>query len=192
MYVGDFKANSIVAIPFNSINPVTKAAAAFDSTPTLAVIKVGANEINNLSSAVGIDAVTGLLRNSTSVVINENTESYTGFNTAYIDTSDAFFSTGEDYAVIVDAGLIGGVTADGMLVGTFSLENRYNHNYATVETDFNVIQSLRLILAALTGRVAGAEGNSITFKDINNTVTRITATVDANGNRTAVTVNGGD
>lgn len=56
-----------------------------------------------------------------------------------------------------------------------------------IETGYTVRESLRLIVAALAGKVSGASGTTITIRDINDTVDRIVATVDASGNRTAVT-----
>ena len=52
-------------------------------------------------------------------------------------------------------------------------------------------QSLKVLGAGMAGIVAGAATTSMTFKGWNgNATTRITATVDASGNRTAVTVVG--
>lgn len=56
-----------------------------------------------------------------------------------------------------------------------------------VETGITERQALRLILAALAGKVSGAGTTTITFRNVGDTKTRITATVDANGDRTAVT-----
>lgn len=56
-----------------------------------------------------------------------------------------------------------------------------------VETGFSVEQSLRLILSALAGKLSGAPSGPILIRDVNDTKNRINATVDANGNRTAVT-----
>jgi hypothetical protein len=58
-----------------------------------------------------------------------------------------------------------------------------------VETSFTLRQALRLILSALAGKLSGAGGTSIAIRDINDTKDRIDATVDASGNRTAVTTN---
>lgn len=57
----------------------------------------------------------------------------------------------------------------------------------TVETGLTVRQALRLISAALAGKVSGAETSTVTIRNVGDTKDRITATVDANGNRTAVT-----
>lgn len=56
-----------------------------------------------------------------------------------------------------------------------------------IESGYTLRQSLRLVLSALVGKLSGAPGTSISIRDINDTVDRIVATVDSNGNRTAVT-----
>lgn len=56
----------------------------------------------------------------------------------------------------------------------------------SVEAGLDVTGALRLILAALVGKVSGAEGTTITFRSVGDSKNRIVATVDANGNRTAI------
>lgn len=57
-----------------------------------------------------------------------------------------------------------------------------------VETGLTVRQSLRLIAAATGGKVSGAAGSTITIRNaVADSKDRIVATVDANGNRTAIT-----
>lgn len=48
-------------------------------------------------------------------------------------------------------------------------------------------QAFKLFLAALVGKVSGAGTPTIVFRDVNDTKDRIVASVDADGNRTAVT-----
>lgn len=48
-------------------------------------------------------------------------------------------------------------------------------------------QAFKLLLAVLVGKVSGAGGSTITFRDVDDTKNRVVANVDANGNRTAVT-----
>ena len=55
-----------------------------------------------------------------------------------------------------------------------------------VETGYTLRQSTRLMLAALAGKLSGADGTTVTIRDVNDTADRIVATVDSNGNRTAV------
>ena len=58
-----------------------------------------------------------------------------------------------------------------------------------IETGYTLRESIRLILSASAGKISGAETTTVIIRDINDTVNRIIATVDANGNRTAVTKN---
>lgn len=58
---------------------------------------------------------------------------------------------------------------------------------ALVEPGLTLRQALRLIAAATAGRVSGAAGTTVTIRNaVADTKPRITATVDANGNRTAI------
>jgi hypothetical protein len=56
-----------------------------------------------------------------------------------------------------------------------------------IESGYSLRESVRLILSALVGKLSGADSTTVTIRDINDTVNRIVATVDANGNRTTVT-----
>lgn len=49
-------------------------------------------------------------------------------------------------------------------------------------------QALRIVLAALAGKVSGADTNAPVFRAADDSKNRITATVDADGNRSAVTL----
>jgi hypothetical protein len=57
-----------------------------------------------------------------------------------------------------------------------------------VETGFTLRDTLRLMAAVLLGEAAGAETNQIVFRNLADTKTRVTATVDQHGNRAAVVV----
>lgn len=59
-----------------------------------------------------------------------------------------------------------------------------------VEAGMNLRAALRIITAALAGKVSGAAGTTVTIRDVNDTKDRIVATVDASGNRSAVTLDG--
>lgn len=58
-----------------------------------------------------------------------------------------------------------------------------------VETGLTVRQSLRALSAALAGVLSGAGTTTITIQGAGVATDRITATVDANGNRSAITLN---
>lgn len=57
---------------------------------------------------------------------------------------------------------------------------------AIVESGLSVREALQVIAAATAGKVSGAETTTIVFRDTADTKDRITATVDASGNRTAI------
>jgi hypothetical protein len=57
---------------------------------------------------------------------------------------------------------------------------------AGVETGLTVRQALRLHASALYGKLSGAATATISIRDTNDTKNRIVATVDADGNRSAV------
>lgn len=56
-----------------------------------------------------------------------------------------------------------------------------------IETNYSMREALRLMLSALAGKVSGAETTTVTIRSLNDDKNRIVATVDSNGNRTAVT-----
>ena len=57
-----------------------------------------------------------------------------------------------------------------------------------IETGLSVRETLRLCAAALAGKISGADGATITIRNaVADDADRIVATVDANGNRTAIT-----
>jgi hypothetical protein len=59
-----------------------------------------------------------------------------------------------------------------------------------IETGWTVRKALRIIAAACAGKVSGAAANAPVFRSITDGKNRITATTDADGNRSAVTLDG--
>lgn len=60
---------------------------------------------------------------------------------------------------------------------------------AGIETGITPRQGLRVMLAALAGKLSGAATTTVNIRDTNDTVNRIAATVDSDGNRSAITLN---
>ena len=58
---------------------------------------------------------------------------------------------------------------------------------AGIETSTTPRQALRLILSAVVAKLSGAATTTVLIRDLPDTKNRITATVDASGNRTAIT-----
>lgn len=59
-----------------------------------------------------------------------------------------------------------------------------------IETGWTVRKILRVMSAALAGKLSGAATTTNTIRDVTDAKARITATVDADGNRTAITLDG--
>lgn len=68
-------------------------------------------------------------------------------------------------------------TTDAIVAGEMSTADGYN-----------LVQSLRIMLAILAGRVAGAEGFEEKFRAIDNSKVRVTSTVDQYGNRSFLSI----
>jgi hypothetical protein len=49
-------------------------------------------------------------------------------------------------------------------------------------------QAIRVMLSALAGKVSGANTTTVTFRNVADDTNRIVATVDADGNRSSVTI----
>jgi hypothetical protein len=58
-----------------------------------------------------------------------------------------------------------------------------------IESSWTFRQATRIMLAALAGKLSGAATTTIPIRDVGDTKDRITATVDSNGNRSAVSYN---
>jgi hypothetical protein len=57
-----------------------------------------------------------------------------------------------------------------------------------VETGMTLRQALRLVTAASAGKISGASGSTVTIRSaVADDKDRVVATVDSNGNRTAIT-----
>lgn len=125
------------------------------------------------------------------VTLTSNFNSIVGLNHVTIDTSSnsGFYSTGADYQIIVASGLINTIPVSGEVLESFSIRNRAIELFRpdSIEVGYNLQQAIRLILSASAGILTGATaGNTIYIKDINNTKSRITATVDNSGNRNSI------
>ncbi len=66
--------------------------------------------------------------------------------------------------------------------------NRIHALLDTIEGTLDHQEVMRLLLAAAANKLSGADGTSVTIRDLADTKNRISATVDQYGNRTAVTV----
>ena len=75
--------------------------------------------------------------------------------------------------------------ASSILTNT-AIDNIFDRS-AGVETSWTLRQAMRIILSAVAGKLSGAATTTVAIRDMADTKDRISATVDADGNRTAVT-----
>lgn len=111
------------------------------------------------------------------------------------DVSLEYAKTTADVHVPVSRMLTVAYTTDSDSSGNVALSTGEYNTIATaildlsngVETSLTLKQALRLMVAAAAGKVSGAATNTITFRNIGDSKNRIVATVDAHGNRSAIT-----
>jgi len=60
---------------------------------------------------------------------------------------------------------------------------------ATVEGTYSLKEVLRIMSGVLAGKLSGGGTTTLTFRDISDSLNRVVATVDASGNRSAITIN---
>jgi len=106
--------------------------------------------------------------------------------TAPAMTGDAYARLGAPAGASVSAD-IATVTAD--VVALPSAATIASTVWSSVmETGYTALQGMRLMMSALLGKASGLSGTTATFRDVNDTTNRIVATVDASGDRSAVTL----
>jgi hypothetical protein len=95
----------------------------------------------------------------------------TGLNSVKIATTDAFYAAGHDYTVVITTGTVGGASAVGYVVGTFSIQNRFVANSVGVTT----------ILADYARRTGDyvAPGDLMVAADVRSALGMATANMDA-------------
>lgn len=109
---------------------------------------------------------------------------------AAVDTEVAAIKAKTDQLVFTIGGQVDATTATnsdktGYRLSSTGVDDIHDE---VVEGSTTLRQSVRLLNAASFGKVVGAETTSVTIRDIADSKDRITATVDADGNRTAVTL----
>ena len=178
-YFGDIAEDALIYFSFN-----TNAADGSSVTYTGGVVEVYKDD------ATGTETTTG-------VTVSKDHDDLVGAHIVKIDTADAFYAVGADYNVVIDGATIDGQTVDAF-IGSFSIENRSQIvseiSAAALDSIWDEViegtitarQAKRLMLSVLTGKSGGGGGATLTFQDMADSKPRISATVDANGNRTAV------
>lgn len=171
-YIGSWAIDDLLTFVANTHDPSTGAATDADSAPSYRVYE---NETG-----------TAILNGSMALLDSSNTA---GFYSEQITLSAANgFEAGKCYSIYI-AATVDSITATDNR--TFQIEAKVNAGDHLVETtgspDYSQDDLLRLMAAVLLGKVSGHPG-SPDFRDVNDTKNRVSATTDADGNRTAVTL----
>lgn len=177
MYLGDYAVGGTINFMFSTVNSLGAASAM-------------------TGGSVAVYKTNGTSESTAGVTLTANFDSRTGLNLVTITTGSdgTFYSAGSDFNVVLTAGTVDGVSQAGIVLRTFSIENRASapnailDKTAGVETGVTLRQALRAILSASAAKLSGASTTSVAIRDVNDTKNRITATVDAAGNRSAVTL----
>jgi hypothetical protein len=111
-------------------------------------------------------------------------------------SADANVRSNMSTTVAVSVEMSAGIRADANMATTFDLVGRPSAvdisqevwNGFTVENGLSGADVMRILLAAMAGKVSGAATTTINIRDNADTKNRIVATVDADGNRSAVTL----
>ena len=90
------------------------------------------------------------------------------------------FEDGKTYNIYIQAQVDGDV---GGIAYSFRVHSVLNE---TLEGAYTVADALQIVLSVLAGKLSGGGTATVTFRDVNDTVNRVVATVTADGNRTAV------
>jgi len=137
-YLGDLAEDALLYFCFTT-RTTTGVPTALLGTPALAVYI----DDSITQSTVGITLTVSL-------------DGVVGLNNVKIDTSaDAFYAVGGDYSVVVTAGTVGGVSVVGEVVGTFSIENRFD----VVGSVTGAVGSVTGAVGSVTGAVGSVGGN---------------------------------
>lgn len=166
-----------VSVGAMAANVMTAAAAAADLTTELQ---------SGLATAAALTTVAGYIDTEVaSILAAVDTEIgtlQTTLNTVagYVDTEVAAIKAKTDLIPAAPAAVGDIPTAAQNAAGLLDLA-------AGVETGLTLRQTLRLMAAVMVGKVSGAGTGTEVFRDVNDTKARVTATVDLDGNRTAIT-----
>lgn len=187
MYLGDYAVGSTVRFLFNTQKS--------DGTP---ITLAGTPSVTAYKDASTTQVATG-------ATLTVDFDSVTGMHLVAIDTSaDAtFYAAGSDFSIVLAAGTVDSVSQVGVMVGNFSLANRTAALIASertaigtalldlaagIETGLTLRQALRLLASAEAGKLSGAATATVVIRNaVADSKDRITATVDASGNRSAIT-----
>jgi len=106
-YLGDFKENTVVCFCWSTND------------------KNGASITRSTDGTVKVYKDDGTTESTTGITDTEDFDGIIGIHNCKIDLSDAFYTMGHDYSVVLIGAVIDGETVNAVLA-TFSIENRFS------------------------------------------------------------------
>ena len=172
---------------FNSTTLLAQGALFWDGSAEIDVqtldADIGAlNDFNPATETVTVGSINNNV--ITSSVIASNALNNSAFTTGYYSSINSEVDTAlADYDAPTKAELDAGFAA----LNDISVSDILS---AVIESGYTLQEVMRLYNAVLLSKVSGAGTGTEIFRDINDTKNRVTATIDTNGNRTAITLDG--
>jgi archaellum component FlaC len=171
---------------------VSSQTAIINSNAAAALTQIGDVHTNIGTIQGNVNSIAALLVSVSSVttIINSNTAQTAGRILAEYGATEKLAI---DLLDDVDGGLsdihtiVNGITTDVGALPSAS-DNATAVAGSIVEGTMTYTQALRVMMAALVGKLSGGGTVTLTFRDTTDATNRIVATVDANGNRSAVTL----
>lgn len=193
---------NITAGTITTVTNLTNAPSAGDFTSTMKTSLNAATPAVTVSDKTGFslssagvqsiwDALTSALTTVGSIgkLLVTNIDAATSSRSSYAGADTAGTTTLLARLTSTRAGLLDNIDAAVSAVPTADQNaDALLDRSAGIETNRTMRQGFRLMLAALLGKASGLAGTTATFRDTNDLKDRIVATVDADGNRTAVTL----
>lgn len=132
----------------------------------------------------------GLTQITAGITLGADHDGVTGLNLVTVAATGANgFETGKDYHLVITTGTVNSVSVVGECIGRFSIgRSAAAVKLPTTVDGLTIEQILKVLAAAAAGEVSGAETTTVTIRSINDDRDAIVATVDADGNRSAVTL----
>jgi hypothetical protein len=149
-------------------------------TPAWITIPDATSTYEIVDGSANIDTM--VLTTQTAGDIIADTEAVLTDSEAILTDAEAIIADTE--AVLDDTGNNGVVVAS---LAAAAIDSIWDE---VVESSLTGRQIMRIMLAALAGKLSGAATTTVAIQNVDQTKSRITATVDSSGNRSAVTLDG--
>lgn len=205
MYLGSWKIDDVLTFPANTHSSTTGAATDADAVPAYRVYEDetgtailngsmakldDANTTGFYSEQITLSAANGFEKGKCyTVYISAAVSSVTGTmnHTFQIEAEVDSNSVSNLGAGVITAAAIATGAIDADALAADAVDEILDE---VIEGSTTMRQALRIFMAALANKASGGGTTTITFRDLADSKARITATVDASGNRTAVTLDG--